>query len=347
MKLENLLQSNEAVANVYTTEMSIFNVGAVSKQIIVDADMPLEEQDIAACLENTLNRMLDEELSDEDIYYMTGITVESSMHYGEPYVEIDRGYILPGEILQVEIAEYSLEDPDIEVSVDITGKDEDYWTGTVEVEDFRGNRGTCAFEYRVETGDVELRKYSAPGWLTGSSYETELPKVALDNIVSICDAVFEEVDREMSGQEFEGASVSDAYLLGINDKGFEKLYVLNEADVKTRLDEYNADIKVSDIGRNEWTDTELGKASRTLYVKHCADEVEFREFIAGNFTDAAASEDPEIHNNWEFIVSESSPEYAGYFAEEQSLDDIVEDAEHKASEQNAERPAVSKDEPEL
>lgn len=66
--------------------------------------------------------------------------------------------------------------------------DDGYITGKITLDD-----DTCAFEYKVDTEEVSLHKYTAPGWLTGSSYETKLPDAISENIEAIVDAVLEAV----------------------------------------------------------------------------------------------------------------------------------------------------------
>lgn len=93
--------------------------------------------------------------------------------------------ILENEWRQGEISEYqymNLTVSDFELS------DDGYITGKITLDD-----ETCAFEYKVDTEEVSLHKYTAPGWLTGSSYETKLPDAISENIEAIVDAVLEAV----------------------------------------------------------------------------------------------------------------------------------------------------------
>ena len=95
--------------------------------------------------------------------------------------------ILEDECRQGEISEYQC--MNLTVS-DFEFSDDGYITGKITLDD-----ETCAFEYKVDTEEVSLHKYTAPGWLTGSSYETELPGDIKENI----DAISEDVITAVTG----------------------------------------------------------------------------------------------------------------------------------------------------
>lgn len=83
--------------------------------------------------------------------------VDELVYRGEADMDVD-----------VELSRLMFE-PEVE-NVERSSIDNNYLTGTVYV-----NREAVSFDYNVETDEVEFHSYSEPSWITGSSYETELP----------------------------------------------------------------------------------------------------------------------------------------------------------------------------
>lgn len=68
--------------------------------------------------------------------------------------------------------------------------DDDYLEGVVVVDG-----EPHPFDYSTKTGEIEVHSYSAPGWLTGSSYEKPLPEIVTNNMEEIVDAIQSAVDE--------------------------------------------------------------------------------------------------------------------------------------------------------
>ena len=101
--------------------------------------------------------------------------------------------ILEEDWRQGEICENSCFDLTVD---DFEISDDGYITGSIALPN-----AFCAFEYNIATEDLSFHKYTQPGWLTGSSYETELPKDISDNIEAITEAAMEAITDFMDEQE--------------------------------------------------------------------------------------------------------------------------------------------------
>lgn len=80
------------------------------------------------------------------------------------------------------------------IDVQIMEHSDGYYSGTVEVD---GER--CAFyakddSFGAECGEVELAAYSEPGYLTGASFETPLPKDVAERYEEIVEKISEAID---------------------------------------------------------------------------------------------------------------------------------------------------------
>lgn len=89
---------------------------------------------------------------------------------------------------------------DMEYTIDVSGiavcsYDENYLEGEICINDQNGNLETCSFEYNMESEELSFHKYSNPGWMTGSSYETNLPDMIEDNLEDIDYAVMDEISN--------------------------------------------------------------------------------------------------------------------------------------------------------
>lgn len=107
-KLESLMYEDEAIAEITRYE-NMTNTGAWKDRIIVDATRPLDMQDIHGCMEDTLHRLVDAGASREDIEEITGMLPRDSAdldnYMSEEPIEVDLGYVFPGTIASIEIAE--------------------------------------------------------------------------------------------------------------------------------------------------------------------------------------------------------------------------------------------------
>lgn len=72
----------------------------------------------------------------------------------------------------------------------------DYLEGVVVVEG-----DPYPFDYNIKTGEIDIHSYSAPGWLTGSSYEKPLPPFVTDNMEGILDEIQYKVDELLEKTE--------------------------------------------------------------------------------------------------------------------------------------------------
>ena len=85
-----------------------------------------------------------------------------------------------------ELVEYIHEEYEVDVSgIAVCSYDENYLEGEICINDQNGNLETCSFEYNMESEELSFHKYSSPGWMTGSSYETNLPDMIEDNLEEI------------------------------------------------------------------------------------------------------------------------------------------------------------------
>lgn len=68
-------------------------------QMIIPTDKPFEHLDLAACLEDTLHRLLDDGQSDDVIASVLGARQESADDAEDEVTYIDLGYIIPGLLM--------------------------------------------------------------------------------------------------------------------------------------------------------------------------------------------------------------------------------------------------------
>ena len=106
MDLWMLLNDGEKILKYVTTESFICNTGHTSYEMIVPDNVEIEKLDIGRCLEETLYRLLENDIPEASIEYVTGMVnmpdvnlEEESPYYS--YITIDKGFILPGEILRI------------------------------------------------------------------------------------------------------------------------------------------------------------------------------------------------------------------------------------------------------
>ena len=104
MDLRNFLQDGEMVVEFATTESPVFNTGAVTSQMIASSTIPIDRQDIAGWLEETLHRLKDAGVSDKAIESMTGMKRDEDIPDVEDSISIDLGYSIPGQLLWMEPA---------------------------------------------------------------------------------------------------------------------------------------------------------------------------------------------------------------------------------------------------
>lgn len=106
MDLNVLMTEDEAIAEYTTTESPVFNAGAVTYQVIVSNEMPLEHQDLAGCLEDTLHRLLNASASAADIEDIMGAVPFCEIENpGNDMTEIDLGYAIPGHLMTIRLAD--------------------------------------------------------------------------------------------------------------------------------------------------------------------------------------------------------------------------------------------------
>ena len=109
MDLDVLLTEGEAIAEFTTTDSPAFNTGAVHYRMIVSSEMPLDHQDLAACLEDTLHRLLDAHAEPSDIEAIMGAFPSDGIEdAGNGITELDHGYAIPGQLMSVELMEQPL-----------------------------------------------------------------------------------------------------------------------------------------------------------------------------------------------------------------------------------------------
>lgn len=99
------LHEDEALVDFHTTESPASNAGAIPYSMIVRTDKPLWAQDLSAALEETLHRLVDAGATDDDIERICGMVPfgQAAQDRAEDgYTHIDLGYVLPGQILDVE-----------------------------------------------------------------------------------------------------------------------------------------------------------------------------------------------------------------------------------------------------
>ncbi len=109
MDLDVLLTEGEAIAEFTTTDSPAFNTGAVHYRMIVSSEMPLDHQDLAACLEDTLHRLLDAHAEPSDIEAIMGAFPSGGIEdAGNGITELDHGYAIPGQLMSVGLMEQPL-----------------------------------------------------------------------------------------------------------------------------------------------------------------------------------------------------------------------------------------------
>ena len=104
LELEKLLMSDERVIDYTTSEAPHCNFGYMKYHMIASKDAPIERQDVAGCIEETLHRLLENGATDDEIESITGMVQpnDPDAEYLDGYLDVDLGYVLPGQILWIQ-----------------------------------------------------------------------------------------------------------------------------------------------------------------------------------------------------------------------------------------------------
>ena len=106
MDLNVLLTEGETIAEYTTTDSPVYNVGAVAYHVIVSSGTPLEHQDLAGCLEDTLHRLLNACAAPSDIEKIMGAVPSDEIDdIGNGMTELDLGYAIPGQLMTIDFSE--------------------------------------------------------------------------------------------------------------------------------------------------------------------------------------------------------------------------------------------------
>ena len=102
---------------------------------------------------------------------------------------------------------------DFVINVNVLEHEGEYLGGEIMVSGNDENVQTCSFDYNIETGSIELHKYSEPGWLTGSSYEIEVPELISDNIDTVFGVIEEKADEYLETHTIEHMPSIDSAIM--------------------------------------------------------------------------------------------------------------------------------------